>query len=181
MGCDHFPLIDQLAFAAPVKANYCRLTHESYPRHLDYRRDLEHYHATGQFAPREQPAPASSPEASLTEGVTPASPAVQPQAIAPRLRDLPYPAPGSTAEEIAAWSHAKVHGRPISATPHLERIAIVKACDYRGEQLKGADGGCGCNATWHCMAGRGTFRGQPNEVSLSECLLCLDSPIPPPH
>jgi hypothetical protein len=51
------------------------------------------------------------------------------------------------------------------ANPHLERLALVHACDYRGP--KGGD--CGCHDLRTCFAGRGP-------VSLADCLGCVQSP-----
>lgn len=51
---------------------------------------------------------------------------------------------------------------------------LVQACDYRGEMLQGADKtNCGCLRTWHCGAGRGSFKSNPFEVALGECLRCV--------
>jgi len=170
--CDHFPLIDQLDFSDPVKANYARLTHESHPRHMAYRRDLEHYAATGAFAPRERAFP-------MGDVVVESAPPSPPRPITPKPQAPSYPPPGSTAEEIAAWSHAKVHGRTVSLNPHMERLVLVTACDYRGEQLQGVGGGCGCTRTWHCGRGTSTFKSSPNEVSLSDCIRCVTSQAEP--
>ena len=180
--CEHFPLIDQLDFADPVKANYRRLTHESHPRHMAYRRDLESYLATGAFAPRERAVPTEAAEgANAVATAAGASLGAPPTArlIPPKPEVPSYPPPGSTEEEIAAWSHAKVHGRIVSLNPHMERLALVAACDYRGEQLQGAGGGCGCTRTWHCGRGTSTFKSSPNEVSLSDCIRCVTSQAEP--
>lgn len=164
MGCPHFPLLDALDLPEPIRANYCRLTHPGHPNAAKYRDDLESWASTGTFrraAPPEEARP-----------VRDVPPAERPDPERPAI-----PAP-----------------RQASTRPYFERLAIVQACDYRGEQVQGLahedgtrasiPGGCGCARTWHCAAGRGTFRSTPFEVAMSECLECVkaestDTPAAP--
>lgn len=62
---------------------------------------------------------------------------------------------------------------PLSVPKYRSVLELVRSCDYRGEMLQGAGAGCGCTKTWHCGAGKGTFKGNPFEVALSECLDCI--------
>lgn len=172
MACDHFPLIDTLDLPTPAKLNYCRLTHPSHRLHLAYRRGLERVAAGLEFAeePAEVPAqiPASSPAPVAPDD--PPSTGPRPVVVPP---DAPYPPPGSSPEQVAARSHAKVHGKRVSANPHLARLDVIRECDYRGEQLQGVGGGCGCTATWHCAMKKGPIQSSPFEVGLSDCLRCV--------
>lgn len=167
MACDHFPLIDELNYSEPVKLNYCRLTHPSHRNHLAYRRGLKRVAAGLSFAEDPIPVTVSRPEL-IVQVETPSTelkPAV--------AHDATYPPPGSSTEQLAKWSHARVHAKKIRANSHMAHLDLIRECDYRGEQLQGVGGGCGCTATWVCAIRKGPIRSNPFEVALSDCLRCV--------
>jgi hypothetical protein len=87
----------------------------------------------------------------------------------------PQPIPPDSTElspaDLSAWASDRVNLPDPSRDTYNARLLRVYACDYRGEQIR--DHGCGCDRTWHCALGRGSFQSNRNEVSLSECLLCV--------
>lgn len=183
MACEHFPLVDELAakrgHSEAVRQHHCRITHPSHPHHLTFRADLQSLLEHGRII-----RPGDTPSPDRPRPV----PYTRPARVAEVVPDPEPPPPPATArmspEELEEWIRSKVHGVVTTGSRHWESLQVVRECDYRGGQIAGVGGGCGCTATWHCSGGLGPRRSSPFEVTVAECQECLRSftglPCPEP-
>jgi len=56
-----------------------------------------------------------------------------------------------------------------SRNVHMDRLALVAACDYRTDDL----GECSCKGCKRCGLGKGSFPAEPHKVTLMDCLRCV--------